>query len=104
MIVRGTLLIVAASIIAGCSGGSSSTSTGGVTQPTNAGSPIRVLMLTATRGFRHDSIAVAKDVMSALAASSGAFTVTATEDVASISSTTLSAYDVIFFALTTGEL
>jgi type 1 glutamine amidotransferase len=101
---RGTLLIVAVSIIAGCSGGSSSTAPGGVTQPTNPGSPIRVLMLTATRGFRHDSIAVAKDVMSGLATSSGAFTVSVTEDVTSITATTLSAYDVVFFALTTGEL
>jgi type 1 glutamine amidotransferase len=65
---------------------------------------VRVLMLTATRGFRHDSIPVAKDVMSALAASSGTFTVTATEDVPSITAPALAAYDVIFFALTTGEL
>ena len=61
-------------------------------------------MLTATRGFRHDSIPLAREVMSGLAASSGAFTVNATEDLSSITATTLAAYDVLFFALTTGEL
>jgi type 1 glutamine amidotransferase len=100
---RLALLIVAFSIVAGCSSGSSSTPFGGVTQPTPS-SPVRVLMLSATRGFRHDSIPVAKDVMNGLAASTGTFTVTTTEDVSSITSTTLSSYDVIFFALTTGEL
>ena len=104
MSVRGRLLIVALSVAAGCSGGSSSTSSGGVTQPTPPGSPIRVLMLTAARGFRHDSIPVAREVMSGLASSTGTFTVTMTEDVSSITATTLSAYDVLFFALTTGEL
>ena len=42
--------------------------------------------------------------MSTLAASSGAFTVTATEDLASFTGSVLSGYDVIFFALTSGEL
>jgi type 1 glutamine amidotransferase len=100
----GGLLIVASLLIAGCSNRSPSTSGGGVTQPTTQGSPVRVLMLTATRGFRHDSIPVAKEVMSGLAASSGLFTVTATEDVSSITASALSSYDVLFFALTTGEL
>src|SRR3954469_13705755 len=107
MTVRGSpagLLVVAWLVVAGCSGASPSTSAGGVTQPTSQTSPVRVLMLTATSGFRHDSIPVAKDVMSALAASSGTFTVTATEDVPSITAPALAAYDVIFFALTTGEL
>ena len=104
MTVRSGLLIAAGMIVAGCSAGSSSPSSTGVTQPTTSGSPVRMLMLTATRGFRHDSIPVAKEVMIGLAASSGTFTVTTTEDVSSITAATLSAYDVIFFALTTGEL
>jgi type 1 glutamine amidotransferase len=61
-------------------------------------------MLTATRGFRHDSIPVARDVIATLAASTGTFTVTMTEDLTSITATALANYDVIFFALTTGEL
>src|SRR3954470_11241233 len=98
------LLIVASFIIAGCSSRTPSTPAGGMTQPTTQASPVRVLMLTATRGFRHDSIPVAQEVMSGLAATSGTFTVTATEDVASITAPVLAGYDVIFFALTTGEL
>ena len=65
---------------------------------------VRVLMLTATRGFRHDSIPAARETMGALAASTGQFTVDATEDVGSITRASLAGYDVLFFALTTGEL
>jgi len=65
---------------------------------------VRVLMLTATAGFRHDSIAAARQTLTSLASSSGAFTLTATEDLGAITASTLSAYDVLFFALTSGEL
>ena len=61
-------------------------------------------MLTATAGFRHDSIATARGVVTALGTSSGEFTVTATEDISAISAATLANYDVLFFALTSGEL
>jgi type 1 glutamine amidotransferase len=61
-------------------------------------------MLTATRGFRHDSIPAAREAMSSLAASTGQFTVDLTEDVSSITAGSLAKYDVLFFALTTGEL
>jgi type 1 glutamine amidotransferase len=61
-------------------------------------------MLTATRGFRHDSIAQAREAMGTLAAASGQFTVTTTEDVASITRASLANYDVLLVALTTGEL
>ena len=73
------------------------------TQP-SAGTPARVLMLTATAGFRHDSIATARQVMSALATSSREFTVNATEDVSAFSIANLANFDVIFFANTSGEL
>jgi type 1 glutamine amidotransferase len=73
------------------------------TPPSPQPNPIRVLMLTATSGFRHDSIPVARDVMASLAAAGG-FTVTATEDLSSITSSSLAGYDVLFFALTSGEL
>ncbi len=61
-------------------------------------------MLTATAGFRHDSIPTARQVMSDLAAGSGAFSVTATEDLRTISTTALASVDVLMFALTSGEL
>jgi type 1 glutamine amidotransferase len=66
--------------------------------------PVRVLMVTATRGFRHDSIPAAIETMSGLAASTGQFTVVATEDIPLITRGALASYDVLFFALTTGEL
>jgi type 1 glutamine amidotransferase len=61
-------------------------------------------MLTATAGFRHESIATARQVVANLAAATGEFTVTMTEDLSSITSSSLSDYDVLFFALTSGEL
>ena len=61
-------------------------------------------MVTATRAFRHDSIPAARETMSSLAASTGQFTVTATEDIPSVTRAVLSNYDVLCFALTTGEL
>jgi type 1 glutamine amidotransferase len=61
-------------------------------------------MVTTTTGFRHESIATARQVMSALSASTREFSVTATEDLTSITATTLGGYDVLFFALTSGEL
>ena len=61
-------------------------------------------MLTATAGFRHDSIATAKQVLTGLGTTSGGFTVTSTEDISAISAATLADYDVLFFALTSGEL
>jgi type 1 glutamine amidotransferase len=65
---------------------------------------VRVLMLTATAGFRHDSIATARQVLSNLASTTREFTVTATEDLAAFSAANLANYDVIFFANTSGEL
>ena len=69
------------------------------TTPSPSGPPIRVLMLTATAGFRHDAIATARDVMPTLG-----FIVTATEDLGRFTAAGLSDVDVIMFALTSGEL
>jgi hypothetical protein len=66
--------------------------------------PVRVLMVTATAGFRHDSISTARQVMAALASQSGAFTVTATENLSEITADRLANVDVLMFALTSGEL
>ena len=61
-------------------------------------------MLTATAGFRHDSIPVARQVMTALSTSTGEFTVTLTEDLTTINASSLAGYDALVFALTSGEL
>jgi len=87
-----------------CSSGGSATAPTPISQPTGpGGGAARVLMLTATAGFRHDSIPAARQVMASLAAT-GAFSVNATEDLSLVNSDTLRNYDVVMFALTSGEL
>ena len=61
-------------------------------------------MVTATFGFRHDSIATARQVVANMAAQSRAFTVTATENVAELTADRFATIDVLMFAMTTGEL
>jgi type 1 glutamine amidotransferase len=97
----GPLPAVVFLLVAGaCSSGSRPTSP---TNPSGA-APVRVLMLTATAGFRHDSIAAARQVMSRLATATGEFTVTMTEELSRINAAELNGYHVVFFALTSGEL
>jgi len=86
----------------GCSSNGTSTSPTSAV-PSGRGST-RVLMLTATAAFRHESIPAARQAMAGLAASSGEFSLTATEDMSSLSADNLRAYDVVMFALTSGEL
>jgi len=98
------LLIVA--LVMGCGSPSQPTSNpvpvGNPPGPTVA--PLRLLVLTATYGFRHDSIPTARQVLTQLGAQTGEFTVSATEDVAEITAVRLASTDILFFALTTGEL
>ena len=74
------------------------------TIPPPARPSIHVLMVTATAGYRHDSILTARQTVAALGASSGDFDATATEDLSVISRSGLAAFDVLFFAMTSGEL
>ena len=91
------LLAAVLIIVCGCSSGRTPVSPG-------SHDPVRVLVVTATAGFRHDSIATARQVLATAAASTGDLTVTLTEDLAAISATGLANYDVLLFALTSGEL
>lgn len=92
-------------LLLGCLACSSEPSTSTPMTPSGpAGAAVRVLMLTATAGFRHDSIATARQVLTSHGTSTGQFTITATEDVSSIDAATLANHDVLFFALTSGEL
>jgi uncharacterized protein len=87
-----------------CSSGGSTTEPSQIAQPPAPGrSAARVLMLTATAAFRHDSIPTARQVMTSLAAS-GTFSVNATEDLSLVNADMLRNYDVVMFALTSGEL
>jgi uncharacterized protein len=84
-------------------GGSTLPSTPTNPSPSPSPSPnvIRVLMLTATAGFRHDSIDAARPAITGLG---GDIQVTATEDVGALAAASLAGVDVVFFALTSGEL
>lgn len=67
-------------------------------------SPRKVLVFTATRGFRHDSIPVGVAAMKLLGESTGAFSADASEDIARFEKDALAAYDAIIMLNTTGEL
>ena len=71
--------------------------------PTASVPAIRVLMLTATAGFRHDSIPTSRQVLTSIGPSNG-FTITATEDLSAFTTSNLANFDVVMFASTSGEL
>jgi len=103
---RSTLaLLVCVALAIGCSSAPPPTAPIPGESPTPPGpAPIRVLMLTATAAFRHDSIPDAQRVMTTLAATTGEFVVTSTEQLPTITAASLAGYDVVIFALTSGEL
>jgi type 1 glutamine amidotransferase len=103
--VIGAVCLGAVVLAGACSSGEPTVGPSATSQPpTPRGAPIRVLMITATAGFRHDSIPAARQTMASLSASTGEFTLSVTEDLSTISASSLTAYDVIMFALTSGEL
>jgi type 1 glutamine amidotransferase len=63
----------------------------------------RVLFLTHSAGFRHESIAAALRSFQQIAARNSALEINATEDTGQINAATLSSYDAVFF-FTSGEL
>lgn len=72
-----------------------------------AAAPARLLVVTATAGFEHDSIPIAREVLQRLGHESGAYSVTLLPDVASLvrlGPETLAVHDAVFFANTSGEL
>jgi type 1 glutamine amidotransferase len=95
--------LAAAAVIGVCCGGNG-TPASPTPAPPPGGASIRVLMVTTTLGFRHDSIETARAAMASLAGASGEFQVTATEDLSLLTASGLAGHDVLFFALTTGEL
>ncbi len=83
-------------LLFGCSGARDASVPAADDEPT----PIRVLMVTATHGERHEeAIAASKDFMSGLDADS--FVVEITEDVRDLTADNLSGYDVLLFANST---
>ena len=64
-----------------------------------------MLVLTATTGFRHtEGINAARQVLPQMSTRTGVFTVEFTENLADITADRLAKTNVLFFALTTGEL
>jgi type 1 glutamine amidotransferase len=98
-------LVLAALLAAACSGydppASPAPAPSQAPAPSPAPAGVRVLMVTATAGFRHESIA---DARAAIATLGGGIQVTATEDLGTLTAASLSTVDVVFFALTSGEL
>jgi type 1 glutamine amidotransferase len=69
--------------------------------------PARLLVVTATAGFVHDSIPAAREIVARLGEESGAYSVTFIPDVAALArltAETLAAHDAVFFLNTSGEL
>ena len=98
------LLVVVLAV--GCGGGepASSGTPPDIGPSPSPSAPLRVLVLTATAGFRHDSIDTARQVLTSLGTRTGEFTVTATEDLSQLTASRLSSVDVLMFVNTTGEL
>ena len=68
-----------------------------------AAQPKRILYITLSAGFRHESIPTSIEVLKQVAARSGKLEITATEDVSLLTPAKLRDFDAVFF-YTTGEL
>src|SRR6187402_642375 len=77
-------------------------STSAPSPPTSTQAPVRVLLFSATAGFRHDSIETARAALAARAAASRAFTLVVSDDPAALEPARLAQVDVVFFAMTSG--
>ncbi|MCC6394302.1 MAG: ThuA domain-containing protein [Bryobacterales bacterium] len=75
--------------------------TSGQAQQSDA--PRRILFLTHSAGYRHDSIPAAVEALQTIAARTGNFEVTASEDLELLTTPSLRQFDVVFF-FTSGEL
>jgi type 1 glutamine amidotransferase len=104
---RRPALALAALLCAACTGPDVPTTLAPVAltpPPAPVAQPLEVLVLTATAGFRHDAIPTARLVLGQIADRTREFNVTATETLGDITAARLAATNVLFFALTSGEL
>src|SRR5436309_10966079 len=65
--------------------------------------PKRILYITHSAGYRHDSIPTSVAALQSIATASGKLEITASEDVSLLNAATLRTYDAVFF-FTSGEL
>jgi len=104
---RRALLTAVAIAAVACGGAPSTPSPGPSPGPGPGGpaiTPVRVLLFSATAGFRHESIDTARQTLTSLAATTGEFTVASSENLADLNAARLATVDVLFFMLTSGEL
>ena len=91
-----------------CSDDSGPRASGGSLAPTPMNASRRVLVVTHTEGFRHSSIPIAEETITALGQRSGLFTTilcrTASDVARMLTPTGLAGVDAIVFANTTGSL
>lgn len=66
--------------------------------------PRRVLVFSKTNGFRHQSIPTGIHLLQEMGRKTGAFEITATEDLAEFEAEKLKAYDAVCFLSTTGNV
>lgn len=75
--------------------------------PNTAATPVmprKILVFSATRGFRHDSIPIGVAALRLLGEKTGAFIVKDSEDITVFEADSLKAFDAVVFLNTTGEL
>jgi type 1 glutamine amidotransferase len=72
-------------------------------RPSNAQSKGRLLYLTLSAGFKHDTVPLSRDIVTQIGKDSGAFGVTLADDVSPFTADNLKNYDAVMF-YTTGEL
>jgi uncharacterized protein len=98
---------VVAALAAGACGDSGTSNTPPVT-PIPTGTPARLLVVTHTTGFRHDSIPAAEEALRQIGLQSGLFTTefcrNADDVRARLATAGLTGVDAVFFANTTGDL
>jgi uncharacterized protein (TIGR03437 family) len=75
----------------------------GLLFPTAAIAAKRILYITHSAGFRHDSIRTSIEALEQIGRQTGSFEITATEDLSQLNAATLAQYDAVFF-FTSGEL
>jgi type 1 glutamine amidotransferase len=107
----GAIAAVVACLVSAIACGGSSTPTQPSAPPGPAPAPVaakRLLVVTHTAGFRHDSIPRAEQVLADLARQNGSITVsfcrTAADVTTMLATASLASIDGVFFANTTGDL
>src|SRR5215213_3773526 len=105
---RGALALTAALTLPGAAlAGVARTAAQEAPAPAPAGAPARVLVVSATAGFTHDSIPFSREVIDRLGRESGSFETTHLPDLDSLrdlTADTLAVHQAVFFLNTSGEL